>query len=88
MDTFALSSDPIDIFAMHRKEDIDELMRDFDVTRLHYVGTDMATNFIKETVDLMDDDTFELYLRYHFTICEREDMIGATHHMLDIFRKE
>ena len=88
MDSFKLASDPVDIFAMHRREDVDELMRGFDDTRLHYVGTDMATNFIKETVDLMDDDTFELYLKYHFIICEREDMIGATHHMLDIFRKE
>lgn len=58
------------------------------VERLHYVGTDMATNFMRRTIDEMDDALFEQYLRYHFSICERPDMVGATHHMLDIFRKK
>ena len=70
------------------KEDIDALMKDFPVTRLHYVGSDMATNFMRDTVDSMDEATFRRYLDYHFTICERPDMVGATHHMIDIFRKE
>lgn len=26
-------------------------------------------------------------MRCHFLICERTDMVGATHHMLDILRK-
>jgi len=30
---------------------------------------------------------FARYLRYHFAICERPDMIGFTHHSLDVFRK-
>lgn len=87
-DTFALSSTPAEIFALYRKEDIDGLMADFPVKRLHYVGTDMLTRFITEAVDAMDDDTFAKYMKYHLFICERADMIGATNHMLDIFRKE
>lgn len=39
-------------------------------------------------VDEMDDKTFELYMKYHLCICERPDMVGATSHMLDVFRKE
>lgn len=26
-------------------------------------------------------------MRYHFLICERADMVGMTHQMLDILRK-
>lgn len=37
--------------------------------------------------DEMDEKIFETYLRYHFSICERTDLIGMTHHSLDIFRK-
>ena len=85
--TFKASSTPEELFVLNRKEDIDELMSNLNVERLHYLGTDMATNFMKETVDAMDDEMFELYLKYHFAICERDDMVGATHHMLDIFRK-
>lgn len=86
--TFKASSNPEDIFVLHRKEDIDALMSNFPVKRLHYIGTDMATPFIRDAVDAMDDEFFELYIRYHLSICERKDMVGATDHMLDIFRKE
>lgn len=87
MQTFKASSDPAELFELYRKEDIDKLMSHFAVTRLHYLGTDMATNFMRSAVDEMDEELFELYLKYHFSICERPDMVGATHHILDIFQK-
>ena len=86
--TFKASSDPAELFQLYRKEDIDRLMSVFPVTRLHYVGTDMATNYMRQTIDEMDDELFDLYLRYHFSICERSDLVGASHHILDIFRKD
>ena len=86
--TFKASSDPAELFELYRKEDIDALMEDFTTSRLHYVGTDMATNYMRSTIDEMDDDFFAMYLRYHFTICERSDMVGTSHHILDVFRKE
>ena len=86
--TFKATSDPTELFQLYRKEDIDVLMADFPVTRLHYVGTDMATNYMRSEVDAMDDDFFQLYLRYHYVICERPDLVGASHHLLDVFRRE
>lgn len=86
--TFKASSDPAELFELYRKEDIDALMANFSVTRLHYVGTDMATHYMREIVDSMDDDLYQMYLNYHFVICERSDMIGASHHFLDVFRKD
>jgi Ca2+-binding EF-hand superfamily protein len=83
-DTFSV---PEDIFELVRKEDIDRLMRDFDVQRLHYISTDLFTNYMRSTVDAMSEEEFALYLRYHFSVCERADMVGATHHSLDVFRK-
>lgn len=86
--TFKAGSDPAELFQLYRKEEIDELVRDFPVRRLHYLGTDLATNYMRETVDAMDPEFFELYLRYHFSICERQDLVGASHHILDVLRKE
>ena len=87
MQTFKASSDPAELFELYRKEDIDALIFDLPVQRLHYVGTDMATNYMRDTIDTMDDDFFDLYLKYHFTICERSDMVGVSHHILDVLRK-
>jgi ubiquinone/menaquinone biosynthesis C-methylase UbiE len=86
--TFKASSDPAELFQLYRKEEIDALMAEFHVTRLHYIGTDMATNYMRPVIDEMDDEMFGLYLQYHFAICERADCVGTSHHILDIFRKE
>lgn len=87
MVTFKASADPLELFVLYRKEDIDRLMDRFQTERLHFIGTDMATNYMRPVVDEMDDDFFELYLKYHFSICERGDLVGASHHFLDVFRK-
>ena len=36
---------------------------------------------------MMDDETFSQWIEYHFAVCERQDLIGASHHTLDILRK-
>ncbi len=87
LETFKAGSDPAELFELHRKEDIDGLMSHFAVERLHYVGTDMVTNHMRQEVDEMDEELFALFLKYHLAICERPDMVGISHHILDIFRK-
>lgn len=86
--TFKASSTPEELFVLYRREDIDALMEGFPVTRLHYAGTDMATNYMRAEIDAMGREFFEMYLRYHFAVCERTDMVGISHHILDVFRKD
>lgn len=86
--TFKAASDPLEMFELYRREDIDGLMAHFSITRLHYVGTDMVSHYVKQTIDEMDDALYEMYLNYHFAICERPDMVGISHHILDIFQKD
>ncbi|MDE5780787.1 MAG: class I SAM-dependent methyltransferase [Lachnospiraceae bacterium] len=86
-ETFAAKSEPKDLFELVRKEDIDELMSEFPTTRLHYVATDGCSLLMREAIDKMDNDTFDLYLKYHFATCEREDLAGVTSHAIDIFKK-
>ena len=84
---FKALSQPVDLFQLYRQNDIDRLMAGLPAERLHYVATDLWTNHMSETVDAMDDATFDFYLKYHFAMCEREDLVGLTHHSLDIVRK-
>ena len=80
-------SDPKEIFELVRTEDIAALDAQFPLERLKLVATDGATNYKREFIDEMDDETFEKWLEYHFAVCERQDLIGASHHTLDILRK-
>ena len=86
--TFKASSDPAELFELYRREEIDALMSHFATERLHYVGTDLATNYMRETIAQMDEELYQLYLQYHFSICERPDLVGASHHILDIHCKK
>ena len=87
-ETFDTFSNPWDIFELYRKEEIDKLRSEFNVTQLHFVASDGYTNHMRATVDNMDDRMYEIYVKYHLAICERQDMVGYSHHTLDIFRKE
>lgn len=86
-ETFAAKSEPKDLFELVRKEDIDDLMSAFHVTRLHYVAADGCALFMREAIDSMNDEAFRLYLKYHFATCERKDLAGITSHAVDIFKK-
>ena len=87
-ETFDTFSNPWDIFELHRKEDIDALRSKFDVTQLHFIATDGYANHMRSTLAEMDDGMYELYIKYHLATCERQDMVGYSHHTLDIFRKD
>lgn len=79
---------PEGIFKLNNVDEIINLSESFAVERINLIATDGYTCHMKEAVDQMDDETYELYLRYHFSTCERQDLIGMSHHTLDILRKE
>ena len=86
--TFQTFSKPWDLFELYRKEKIDSLRSCFPVTQLHFLATDGYANHMRKTLEEMDDETFQLFLRYHYATCERLDMVGYSNHTLDIFRKD
>lgn len=75
------------LFEHVTKAEIEQLMEGFRVERLHYVATDGLLSFLMERLEDMDEEMFCAALRYHLSVCEREDLVGATAHSLDIFRK-
>ena len=81
-------SEPKDLFELVRTEDIAALDEQVPIERVKLVAADGATNYKREFIDAMDDTTFEKWMEYHFAICERQDLIGASHHTLDILLKK
>lgn len=80
-------SEPKELFELVRTEDIESYNDEFPVKRIKLVATDGATNYMRQNIDEMDDYMFSKWVEYHFAICERQDLIGASHHTLDILRK-
>ena len=73
--------------SFYRIEDINALMSGFEVNRLHLVGTEMISGAMRELLLSMTDEEFSYYIEYIYSICERNDMIGLSGHVLDIYEK-
>ncbi|MBR5642334.1 MAG: methyltransferase domain-containing protein [Firmicutes bacterium] len=85
-DDWHCKSDPKEIFELVRTEDISLLNAKFPVDRIKLVATDGAAHYLSEFIDGMDPDTFAKWMEYHLATCERQDLIGASNHTLDILK--
>lgn len=83
-DNFHCISNEEDVFELIRLEEIDELNKITNLKRIKIVGTDMFSRYIKETINNMSDEVFNIYYNYHLSICERSDLLGMSNHTLDI----
>ena len=84
---FHINNSEEDLYDYVRIEDIDNINKGFPVKRLHLVSQDGPTDYIRKYINEMDEDTFNTYLKYVFSICERKELLGASSHVLDILQK-
>ena len=87
-ETFETYFPPHGVFKLYTREEIFELTDELNAERLHFLASDGYALHMRKVIDKMDKDTYELYLKYHFKTCERQDMVGMSHHTLDVLRKE
>lgn len=70
-----------------RIEDINELNEATQMERIKIISPDGAANYIRPFLNQLSEEEFELFIKYHMSTCERQDLIGAGAHTLDILRK-
>ncbi len=85
-DDWHCKSEPKEIFELVRTEDISLLNSKFPLDRIKLVATDGAAHYMSEFIDGMDQDTFAKWMEFHMATCERQDLIGASNHTLDILK--
>lgn len=68
--------------------EVKKLMSKFDVENLWYVATDWVWRIMKNDINNMTDEEYKLFIKYHLSICEREDLMGYSCHILSIVRKK
>ena len=76
-----------DLYSMVRLEDIDELNKLSNLKRIKILAQDGPSDYIRPIINKMDDETFKTYMNYHFSTCERKELLGASSHVLDILKK-
>ena len=75
------------IFNMRYFEDIKKLIKSFNLKTINYVATDGIGRVIKDEINQMSEEEYNLYIKYHLSICEREDLIGYSGHILALLEK-
>ena len=57
------------------------------LNRVKILSQDGPSDYMRQVINKMDDETFDLYLKYHLSICERAELLGASSHVLEILKK-
>lgn len=79
--------DPDNIFFQSRIEEIDELNELAEMKLIRRFASDGPSDYMRSTINKMDDETFEAYLDFHMKTCERKELLGASSHIVDILTK-
>lgn len=87
-DDFKTISSPKDLYDYMRIEDINSLNEAAGLERIKILSPDGPANYMRPFLNKLDDEEFEVFIRYQMSVCERQDLIGAGAHTLDILRKE
>lgn len=87
-DLFHVVSAPEDLYDYVRLEDIASYNEAAGLKRIQIVSADGPANYMRQVLNAMDEETYELFIQYHLSTCERADLLGASAHTLDILCKE
>ena len=72
----------------HTVEAARNLLHKKDINILHEVAADGASELLAMRINEMSEEDYAQYLRYHFYICEKPEMIGMTNHLLFVGEKD
>lgn len=87
-DKFKCHSDIEDLYDYMRIEDINALNQEVGLERIKIISSDGPANYMRQLLKEMDEETFNNFIKYHLSVCERSDLIGAGAHTLDILKKK
>ena len=70
-----------------RIEDINALVEDSGLERIKIISPDGPANYMRPFLNQLTEEEFSYFIQYQMATCERQDLIGAGAHTVDILRK-
>ena len=83
---FHVVAEEKDLYDYVRIEDIDAVNEGAGLERIQIITPDGPANYMRQVLNSLDEESFQTFIEYHLSTCERQDMIGAAGHTLDILR--
>lgn len=85
---FMCGPDANPLYHFMRLEQICDLRSAAGLRSVQIISADGAANYMRRELNALSEEEFELFLRYQMSICERQEMIGASAHIIDIMKKK
>lgn len=86
-DEFRVNPSKEDLYDYVRLEDIAAYNEAAGLKREKIISADGPADYMRQTLNAMDEATYEKFIEYHLTTCERMELMGACAHTVDILRK-
>ena len=84
---FKTHAEKKDLYSYVTLADINTLNDAIGNKRFKVIGVDGPTDYIRPVINKMDNEDFETYKHFVLSLAERQDLIGASSHILDILIK-
>lgn len=85
---FHVVAEAEDLYDYMRIEDINQVNQTAGgLERIQIISADGPANYMRTILNAMDEETYQTFIEYHLSTCERPDLLGASAHTLDILRK-
>ena len=76
-----------EIFYSTNVKDFENMVNKNNVTKVMSVASDGLSEILADQIDSFNETEFGVYMTYHLTRCEREELFGYSSHMLYICKK-
>ncbi|MCQ2200357.1 MAG: methyltransferase domain-containing protein [Paludibacteraceae bacterium] len=86
-DSFHVHSTEGELYDYVRISDIDRLNQKAGLTRIKIFSPDGPSDYMRPMINKMSEESFERFVEFQMANAEREDLIGAGSHVVDIVRK-
>ncbi len=86
-DFHTITSEEKDLYCYTRLEDMSELNELAGLKRIKTIAPDGAADYMRRELNSLDEEEFELFVKYQIAVCERPDLLGASSHTVDILQK-
>ena len=85
---YRVSPTQSDLYDYMTLDEINSLNASLGFQRDFIFAPDGPSDYMRQTLNAMDEDTFQLFLDYQLKNSGRHDLLGASSHTVDILRKQ
>ena len=84
-DTFKVVDYPFVFFTL---EQMREMLTRAGLHIINEVASDGVSEMIEDKINSLDDENYDMYLKYHLYCCEKPEMLGRSNHLLFSAKKK